>query len=87
MKIFFFWIARQVDFTLAPIHIARMLPRLTGPTLNKMRRFPVLIEKDDEIENQIEKCQKLCKFTLRKRPVVELNVGHTGLSLTELVKL
>ena len=58
--------ANKYSFFLASSSILKQIPRLLGPTMHKMGKFPTLIERTDDMIEKIDSIRSTVKFQLKK---------------------
>jgi len=62
--------AKQYDAMLASDSLIRQIPRLLGPQLNKMGKFPSPIGHDIAIPDRIDELSRTVKFQMKKSVVL-----------------
>eukprot|EP01113_Clastostelium_recurvatum_P046665 TRINITY_DN8210_c0_g1_i2.p1 TRINITY_DN8210_c0_g1~~TRINITY_DN8210_c0_g1_i2.p1 ORF type:complete len:236 (+),score=30.31 TRINITY_DN8210_c0_g1_i2:21-728(+) len=72
---------QRYHIILASETLIRMLPRLIGPSLGKIGRFPHVISHNDDMASRIKTLQSTLKFQLKK--TLNLNVAVGMVTLTE----
>lgn len=60
------------------------IPRLLGPTLNKMGKFPAMISHSDVLEDKANDIRSTVKFQLKKVLCMGVAVGHVKMTPDEL---
>jgi len=76
--------ADKYDQFLASDSLIRQIPRVLGPQLNKMNKFPAPISHDQPIHDKINELQHTVKFQLKKVLCLGTAVGHVELKPDEL---
>jgi len=76
--------AKKYDVILASDSLIRQIPRLVGPQLNKMGKFPTPVSHDTPIENKIAEIQRTVKLQMKKVLCLCVAVGHIGLTPDQL---
>merc|ERR1711968_167022 len=74
-------LANRYAFFLASSSILKQIPRLLGPTMHKMGKFPTLIELSEDMNEKIDGIRATVKFQLKK--VLTLGVACANVSMTE----
>merc|ERR1711907_473794 len=74
-------LANKYDCFLASQSVMKQIPRLLGPTMHKLGKFPTLLERSDSITDKIDDLRRNVKFQLKK--VLTLGVAVANVSLTE----
>mmetsp|Transcript_25872 Transcript_25872/g.59701 ORF Transcript_25872/g.59701 Transcript_25872/m.59701 type:complete len:220 (-) Transcript_25872:42-701(-) len=71
---------------LASDSLIRSIPRLLGPTLHKLGRFPAALMADDDLELRVAEMKCLVRIRQKPRGIscLGLAVGHRDMLLTEL---
>ena len=59
----------------------KQIPRLLGPTMHKLGKFPTLLERSDAITDKIDDLRRNVKFQLKK--VLTLGVAIGNVEMTE----
>jgi large subunit ribosomal protein L10Ae len=71
---------------LASDSLLRQIPRLLGPTPNKLGKFPALINHTDDLTQKIHDLSCTVKFQLKKVLCIGVAVGHVKLTEDQLVE-
>jgi len=58
-------LGKSYDALLASAIIIRQVPRLLGPTLNKIGKFPVAVKPNESIAEKVDQLNKTVKFSLK----------------------
>jgi len=74
-------LANSYDAFLASQAVMKQIPRLLGPTMHKLGKFPSLLERTDSINDKIDDIRRTVKFQLKK--VLTLGVAVANVQLTE----
>lgn len=77
---------KEFDMVFASGSIIRSIPRILGPRLNKMGKFPFPLEDDCLVSHKIEKQKKIAKFQLKKSHELGVPVGHVDLTEDQLLQ-
>merc|ERR1711907_535886 len=59
-------LAAAYSIFLASDSIIKMIPRLLGPGLNKMGKFPTLLQTQESVVNKVDEVRSTIKFQLKK---------------------
>merc|ERR1711966_601189 len=73
-------LANKYNFFLASASIMKQIPRLLGPTMHKLGKFPTLIEHSEDIVEKIDGIRTTVKFQLKKVLTMGVAVGHVEMS-------
>ena len=74
-------LANKYSFFLASGTIMKQIPRLLGPTMHKMGKFPALVERGEPIHEKITGIRSTVKFQLKK--VLTMGVAAAHVDMTE----
>ncbi|KAF8819896.1 ribosomal protein RPL10A [Cardiosporidium cionae] len=77
-------LAARYDAFVASQVLIPLIPRLLGPGLNKVGKFPVLITHSDKLEEKINEVQATVKFQLKKVLCMGVAVGNVGMTDEQL---
>jgi len=78
--------AKGYDAFLASDSLIRQIPRLLGPTLNKMGKFPSPVGHDTAIPDKIDELSRTVKFTMKKVICLGVAVGNVSLTHDQLLQ-
>merc|ERR1712224_1172844 len=73
-------LANKFAFFLASSSILKQIPRLLGPTMHKMGKFPTLIERTEDMNDKIESIRSTVKFQLKKVLTLGVACGNVGMT-------
>ncbi len=59
----------------------KQIPRLLGPTMHKMGKFPTLIEREEDMVEKVDTIKATVKFQLKK--VLTMGVAAAHVNMTE----
>ena len=76
--------AKKYDLLLATDTIAKKLPKIMGPTLNKIGMFPQVITHKEPLKDRMNELKTTVKFQLKKVLCIHVAIGHVNLSEDEL---
>merc|ERR1711998_228151 len=74
-------LAQKYNFFLASPTLLKQIPRLLGPTMHKLGKFPTLLEAGEDITEKIDSIRGTVKFQLKK--VLTLGVAVAHVEMTE----
>jgi len=74
-------LANKYSFFLASSSIMKQIPRLLGPTMHKMGKFPTLIERTEDMVQKIDDLRSTVKFQLKK--VLTMGVACANVDMNE----
>ena len=74
-------LGHQYDYFLASDSLIRLLPRLIGPGLTKMGKFPTVVTHNDDLLQKINETKSSVKFQMKK--VLCLNVPVARVDMTD----
>jgi len=76
--------AKEYDSFIASSTLIKQIPRLLGPTLNKIGKFPTPITPNESVENKVSELQRTLKGSLKFKVGMPMclafpigNMGHT----------
>merc|ERR1712146_397779 len=75
-------LANKFNFFLASPTVLKQIPRLLGPTMHKLGKFPTLLEVGDDITEKIDSIRGTVKFQLKKVLTLGVAVAHVDMSRT-----
>jgi len=82
--------AKQYDMFLASSTMIRQVPRLLGPTLNKVGKFPLPITPQESVETKVEELKRTLKGSLKFKVgmpmAMAFPVGNCTHSEEEIIK-
>merc|ERR1711959_377846 len=73
-------LASKYSFFLASGTIMKQIPRLLGPTMHKLGKFPTLIERTDDMADKINGIKSTVKFQLKKVLTMGVACAHVDMS-------
>jgi len=73
-------LANRYAFFLASGSILKQIPRLLGPTMHKMGKFPTLIERTEDLNEKIDSIRATVKFQLKKVLTLGVAAGNVGMT-------
>merc|ERR1712087_478847 len=72
------------DAFLASQVLVPQIPRLLGPVLNKLGKFPTMVQHADDLEKKVTEMRSMVKFQLKKVLCMGVAVGNVGMNPDEL---
>jgi len=78
--------AQGYDLFLASDSLIRQIPRLLGPQLNKMGKFPSPCSHDQPLKAKIDELQHTVKFQMKKVLCLGVAVGNVSLTKDQLLQ-
>jgi len=72
-------LANKYDAFLASQAVMKQIPRLLGPTMHKLGKFPTLLERNDVIGDKIDDIRRNVKFQLKKVLTIGCAVANVAL--------
>ena len=79
---------KSYDKILASANIIRQVPRLLGPTLNRMGKFPLAVRTNESIGEKVEGFSKIVKFALKFKvnapQCLSAPIGHMKMSQNQM---
>jgi len=75
---------KKYNAFLASEVVIRQIPRLLGPGLNKVGKFPTLITHGDDMQAKVVELRSTVKFQLKKVLCLGVALGNVGQSADEL---
>merc|ERR1719174_2505469 len=73
-------LANRYDAFLASQSVMKQIPRLLGPTMHKLGKFPTLLERSDPIADKIDDLRRNVKFQLKKVLTLGVAIGNAEMS-------
>merc|ERR1711879_457728 len=58
-------LAKEYDMFLASSNLIRQVPRLLGPTLNKVNKFPLPVSNTEKVQDKVEELKRTLKGSLK----------------------
>eukprot|EP01132_Coremiostelium_polycephalum_P000642 gene642-795_t len=77
-------LAKKYDAFLASDTILRQIPKLLGPGLNRVGKFPTLLTHAEDMATKINEVKSTVKFQLKKVLCLAVAVGHVQLTEREV---
>jgi len=76
----------KYDHFLASESIIKNIPRILGPGLNKVGKFPILLSHSDNVLEKIKSIKSLIKFELKKVLCIGVALGNIQMENEELTQ-
>merc|ERR1711924_492959 len=73
-------LACKYSFFLASGSIMKQIPRLLGPTMHKLGKFPTLVEHAEDLMEKIDSIKGTVKFQLKKVLTLGVAVAHVDMA-------
>ncbi|CAF3352173.1 unnamed protein product [Rotaria sp. Silwood2] len=70
---------------LASDNVIRQIPRILGPGLGRMGKFPTLVTHTELLRDKIEKMKTTIRVHLKKSPFINVPVGHVNMTEEQLI--
>merc|ERR1712037_397832 len=64
--------------------VLKKVPTVTGPILNRIKRFPIVVSHNEPLANKIEDTRSSVKFQLKKVTCMACAVGNVNMTDEEL---
>eukprot|EP00117_Sycon_ciliatum_P000539 scpid97664/ scgid6564/ 60S ribosomal protein L10a &gt; 60S ribosomal protein L10a; CSA-19; Neural precursor cell expressed developmentally down-regulated protein 6; 60S ribosomal protein L10a len=78
-------LGKKYDAFLASDTLIKQIPRLLGPGLNKMGKFPTQLTHSENMKHKVEELKSTIKFQMKKVLCLAVAVGHIKMGEDELV--
>jgi large subunit ribosomal protein L10Ae len=78
--------AKQFDAFLASESLIKVIPRVLGPALNKVGKFPTVINHVDNLVAKVEEVRATIKFQLKKVLCLGVAIGHVDMTSDQLLQ-
>ncbi|CEG65352.1 Putative Ribosomal protein [Rhizopus microsporus] len=78
-------LAKKYDAFLASEALIKQIPRLLGPGLHKVGKFPTPVSHNDSLVDKANELRATIKFQLKKVLCLGVAVGHVGMTEDQLV--
>uniref|UniRef100_A0A5S6QZZ3 Large ribosomal subunit protein uL1 n=1 Tax=Trichuris muris TaxID=70415 RepID=A0A5S6QZZ3_TRIMR len=78
-------LAKSYDAFLASESLIKQIPRLLGPGLNRLGKFPTVVSHNETLVSKVEEVKSTVKFQMKKVLCLGVAVGHVGMSTEELM--
>jgi large subunit ribosomal protein L10Ae len=78
--------SKKYDFFLASDSIIRSIPRILGPGLNKVGKFPVLLSHSENMVEKISQIKSNVKFELKKVLCIGVSIGNVNMEIEKIIK-
>merc|ERR1712006_46335 len=76
-------LANKYSFFLASQSILKQIPRLLGPTMHKLGKFPALLEHGEDIVEKIDGIRSTVKFQLKKVLTLGVAAAHVEMNVDQ----
>jgi len=78
--------AKKYHAFVASESLIKQIPRLLGPGLNKLGKFPTLVQQSEELSSKVDEVKATIKFQLKKVLCLNVAVGHCGMEVTPILE-
>jgi len=78
--------SKQYDAFLASESLIKQIPRILGPALNKVGKFPTVITHSDNLPAKVEEVRATIKFQLKKVLCLGVALGHIEMTSDQLLQ-
>merc|ERR1712227_1026005 len=78
--------AKKYHAFVASESLIKQIPRLLGPGLNKLGKFPTLVQQSEELSSKVDEVKATIKFQLKKVLCLNVAVGHCGMEVTPIME-
>ena len=78
--------AKKYTALLASDNIVKQVPKITGPALNKINRFPQMVPHNQPLKKFIDEYRSNVKFQLKKTLSIAVAVGHEKMTADDLLE-
>ena len=77
-------LAKKYDAFIASESLIKQIPRIMGPSLNKMGKFPTMLTHNDSMTAKIDDVKSTIKFQMKKVLCLGVAVGNVNMTEDEL---
>jgi large subunit ribosomal protein L10Ae len=78
--------SKKYDFFLASDSIIRNVPRILGPGLNKVGKFPILLSHSENMIEKIKTIKSTIKIELKKVLCLGVSIGNVSMETEKIVQ-
>jgi len=78
--------AKKYHAFVASESLIKQIPRLLGPGLNKLGKFPTLVQQQEELSSKVDEVKATIKFQLKKVLCLNVAIGHCGMEMTPILE-
>jgi large subunit ribosomal protein L10Ae len=75
----------RYDVFLASETLIRQIPRILGPGLGKVGKFPMLLTHNDILSDKIQQIKSTLRVQLKKQANINVAIGHVGMTIDQLM--
>ncbi|KAA6382301.1 MAG: putative 60S ribosomal protein L10a-2 [Streblomastix strix] len=79
-------VGKKYDYFLSSDSLIKQLPRLLGPTLNKMGKFPTVVTHNDDLLAKANEIKASVKFQLKKTTALNVAVARLDMSDSDIIR-
>jgi len=77
-------LAEDYHAFLASDSLIKKIPKILGPHLSKVGKFPTVVGTNDDVEKKVQEVQKTVKFQFKKEICIGVPVGHVNMKDDEV---
>jgi large subunit ribosomal protein L10Ae len=77
--------AKKYHGFLASYNLIKQIPRYLGPTLQRVKKFPTMLSKTDDVENKVNSLKKTVAIKMKKVLCISFGVANVGMAEDEIV--
>jgi len=77
--------AGKYDAFIASEQLIKQIPRLLGPSLSKLGKFPTPVTHAEDLANKVNDVKSTIKFQLKKVLCLGVAVGNVGMTEDQLI--
>jgi len=77
-------LAEDYHAFLASDSLIKKIPKILGPHLSKVGKFPTVVGTNDDLEKKVQEVQKMIKFQFKKEINLGVPVGHVKMKEEEV---
>lgn len=78
--------AKKYHGFLASWNLIKQIPRYLGPTLQRMKKFPTMIAKNDVLATKVEAIKKTVPIKMKKVLCISMGVANVGMTEEDIVQ-
>ena len=75
----------RYDVFLASESLIRLIPRLLGPGLGRVGKFPTLLTHQETLAEKIEQIKSTLRVRMKKQPLINVPIGHVQMTIDQLL--
>merc|ERR1712054_568351 len=78
--------AKKYHAFVASESLIKQIPRLLGPGLDKLGKFPTLVQQSEELSSKVDEVKATIKFQLKKVLCLNVAIGHCGMEVSPILE-